>query len=116
MGNYTLNIDNMLDYLSYSVSKGDHLHERLGIKDHRAQEVSQRAYDIVWDEIERDGDFETIEVMKTLLRVAKQEGYTDNECFFYLYWGFSEIDAHIHPAMEISFEPEPPEEGNLFLN
>jgi len=116
MGNYTLNIDNMLDYLSYSVSKGEYLHNWLGIKDRRAQEVSQRAYDIVWDEIEKEGDFETIEVMKELFKTAKDERFTDNELTYYLYWGFSEIDAHVNPAIEINFEPEPPEEDDLFLN
>jgi uncharacterized protein Yka (UPF0111/DUF47 family) len=116
MANYSLNIENLLEYLSLSDHQGEYLHEWLGLSDERAHSVSLRAYNIVWDNIEEEGDFNTIATIKQLFTTSQEENYNDVELFYYLYWGISEIDGHINPAIEINFESETPDTNDISLN
>lgn len=116
-GNYTLNIDNLLEYLKYGGKEGKWLHNWLGLQDGQAKAVSLEAYNIVWDEIERDEEgFDTIATIKKLLTVAKEKQYSDTELTYFLYWGFSEIDSFANPTIEVSFEPEQSDRRGISLN
>jgi len=114
--NYSLNIDNLLEYLSYAAATGQYLHNRLGIEDGRAEKVSLTAYNIVWDEIEEGEEFNTIQTIIKLLKAAKENNYNDTEITFYLYCGFSEIDAFVNPDRDNDGKPPKHREDNLFLN
>ena len=120
MASYSLNIDNLIEYLTGQYTQGRYMHSWLGIKDQRAKDVAQVAYDIVWDEIEKaeEGkeDFNAIKVLLDLFKQAKENGYSDTELVHYLYWGFSEIDAYINPAMEIVFEEERGLQNDISIN
>lgn len=116
-GNYSLNIDNLLEYLKYGGKEGKWLHNWLGLQDKQAQTISQEAYNIVWDEIEENEEgFDTVETINKLFRAAKEKQYSDTELTYFLYWGFSEIDSFANPTIEVSFEPEQPDERDISLN
>jgi len=114
--NYSLNIDNLLEYLNCAAAKGKYLHNRLGIEDNRARKISLTAYNIVWDEIEQGEEFNTIQTIIKLLKAAKENNYNDTEIAFYLYCGFSEIDAFVNPDRDNDDKPQKSKEDNLFLN
>ena len=105
--NYTLNLDNLIDFLNIGDEWDSPLHYWLGIPNDRAQEISNHAYNIVWDQIESE-EFATVRTLVTLFKEAREKNYNDTELTFYLYWGFSEIDAFLNPTLQINFEEEPP--------
>ena len=103
-GNYTLNFDNVIDFIKLTdagYEEGASLHYKLGITDDRAQEISNHAYNLVWDEIETN-EFSGSRVIGVLFRDAKAREYNDLELVFYLYWAFSEMDSFLNPNPEIS--------------
>lgn len=114
--NYSLNIDNILEFFDYGTPKGEYLHYWLGLSDTTAQKIANHAYNIVWDAIESPEEFSTIGVIIQLFKDAKKQGYNDAELTYYLYYGFSEIDAYINPAIEVNFEPEMPSEDEFPVN
>jgi len=114
--NYSLNLDNIIEYFSYGTPGGKYLHYWLGLSDTRAEEVATKAYDIVWDAIEGTEEFSTIGVIIQLFKAAKEANYNDAELTYYLYFGFGEIESYLNPAIEVSFEPEQPDEDDLFIN
>ena len=112
--NYSLNIDNVLEYITdCAVPDDEYLHSWLGIPENKAVEVGRNAYNIVWDAIEKeDENMTTIDIIVDLLKGAKKGNYNDPELLLYLYWGFSEIEGHFNPAIEVSLEldQKPPDD------
>ena len=114
--NYTLNIDNILEYFKYASVDAQYIHECMGLNDERAMEVSNRAYNIVWDEIESEDGFRSMDVINTLFKAAKEENYNDVELAYYLYFGFSEIDSYLNPTIELIPDEGDPSKKDVFLN
>ena len=101
-GNYQVNLDDIIDYLSISDLKGEYVNYWFGIDDDRANDIADLAYHIVQEEIKKG--INIARTIRTLLKEAKQRQYNGTDFIFFMYWGMGEIRSYEDfPIIDLSF-------------
>ena len=107
MVNYSINLDNVEDAINLIGKSGEDFASILGLSEKQANELSELSESLVMMFVSWDGEgnkkqWDTEDVLKTIIRVCRDKNYNDIEALYFAFISMYEYFNMLEPVLIIN--------------